>query len=182
MIAEISAVPFFVAALLLVVAGIAKMREPAPLSRVLRALHLPESDRVVRLLAISEIGVGISALVYPSTASAVLVAALYTLFSAVLLIVRLGRIDVPSCGCLGDREAPVSLLHVGLNAIAVAAALVIAAKPVNDLASFGARLPLGGAAFFIGSLAIAYLCYAAVGYGPALLFAYQRAQPTKPVE
>jgi hypothetical protein len=111
--------PFLVAALVLGVAGLAKLRAPA---RAAAALHAPAP--VVRALAIGEVALGVACAVQPTRALAVALAALYALFAAVGERLRRDRV---ACGCFGDSDLPVSRAHViasGLLGTVAAAAAI----------------------------------------------------------
>jgi hypothetical protein len=109
--------PFLIAALVLCVAGLSKLRAPA---RAAAALHTPAP--AVRALALGDVALGVACVVHPTRALAVALAALYALFAAVAVKLRRDRV---ACGCFGDSDLPVSQAHVlasELLAIVVAAA------------------------------------------------------------
>jgi hypothetical protein len=115
-------VPHAVAALVLCVAGLAKLRAPAAAARAVGfAPHL------IRAFATFELALGAWALVTASPASSALMAALYAGFTA--LTVALWRRGA-SCGCFGSERAPASPIQSLLSAaLALAAAACVAAGP-----------------------------------------------------
>lgn len=121
--------PLVVAAALLVVAGVAKLRRPAPTGLALARVGLPGSDLVVRCLGLVEVAAAIDALAFGRW-TALPVAVLYLAFAAFTAVqVRRARTtgEAADCGCFGDDGAPVDGTHVALNvALAAAAAATVA--------------------------------------------------------
>lgn len=117
--------PFVLAAAILVIAGLAKLRTPAGMIRALGVLGLPSGLATARGLAIAEVAVGSWAAVTPVRPAAATVAGLYLAFA--LSATALARRSA-SCGCFGQAESPASiaqaLLSAGLAGVAVAAAVV----------------------------------------------------------
>jgi hypothetical protein len=103
-VSEALAPPFVVAALLLCVAGVLKLRSPDRAAAALRT-----RSWAVRVLAVGEVALGAGCALLPTRPLAVALAGVYGLFS--LLAVVLMRRGVP-CGCFGDNDLPVSLAHV----------------------------------------------------------------------
>lgn len=121
---EALTVPFATAALVLCIAGLAKLRSPGSAVRALDVIGLPPRAGLVRAGAVGELAVGLACLVHPAAVTAGAMAALYAAFCAVsLVLVREGS----SCGCFG-AESPASLLQTaisaGLAAIALTAAVM----------------------------------------------------------
>ena len=106
--------PFAVAALVLCVAGVAKLRSPATAARALRTVGLPSGALLIRIAAAGEIALGGWALFGPGPVSAGAVAALYVAFT--LLSLELARRQV-SCGCFGESEVPSSKAQSALSAV-----------------------------------------------------------------
>lgn len=124
--------PLLVAALLLVPAGLAKVRRPAPTGLALARLGLPGSDPLVRALGVVELVAAAGAALIGGVAAAG-VAVLYVGFAAVSAAqVRRAAAtgEAADCGCFGDDSAPVGWTHVVVNLLlaagAVAAVIVIA--------------------------------------------------------
>ncbi|MBV9604568.1 MAG: hypothetical protein JO027_05655 [Solirubrobacterales bacterium] len=112
---EALAPPFLVAALLVCVAGVVKLRSPHR-----AAAALQTSPWAIRGLAVGEVSLGAACALAPTRPLAVALAAVYGLFS--LLAVVLMRRGVP-CGCFGDNDFPVSLAHVTASELLAALAL-----------------------------------------------------------
>ena len=134
--------PFWAAAMLLVAAGVPKLKDPLPLVRALRSVSLPANRLAVRLIAAGEVLVGIFALVAPGRASATLLALAYIAFTGfVLLALRRGGV-LGSCGCFGRPDTAPSRTHVLLTgALAAAAAALGFAPPPESVWAQGPSAP-----------------------------------------
>lgn len=129
--------PLLVAAVLLAVAGVAKLRRPAPTGLALARLGLPGSDLAVRALGASEVVAGSAAGLLGGGWAAPL-AVVYLGFAAVTtaqLAVARRTGAAADCGCFGDLSAPVGIGHVVVNlalATAAAWATVVSAEGLAD--------------------------------------------------
>jgi hypothetical protein len=146
--------PHAVAALILAVAGLAKLRSPEAAAR---AVAFPAAS--IRLFAVGELALAIIALVTASAWSAALMAALYAGFA--VLTLRLARAGA-ACGCFGAEQAPASpvqsLLSAALAAVSLGCALVgvhaagwILARPLGTV-----PVLLVGAAGAVYGIVLAY--------------------------
>lgn len=169
------AVPFSAAALVLAVSGLAKLRRPGSLVRLLRAMGIPGTPGVVRWFSGLELALGTAGLVSPRRATALGIGLLYLFFAGLLAYLLARSIEVPSCGCAGDRDLPPSWIHVGLNLTAAAAALAAAATgpAFQGVARTAATLPLAGTGFVAGIATVASLGMLCAAYLPTVLFAYR---------
>jgi hypothetical protein len=164
--------PFLLAAgLLLVLAGLVKLREPTAAAGFLGALGLPASRLLVGLGAFVEIAAGASALVWPRPAAAA-IAVLYGLFAVLVTIQLRSGISV-SCGCFGARTIPPSRVHLWLNLVCLAIACLAVAAPPPAFASVATAAPSAAAVAAIAASATALLSAAAVTLFPATLAAWQ---------
>jgi Methylamine utilisation protein MauE len=165
--------PFFASAAILLVWGVAKVRSPRPAAAALGAVGLPLPIGIIRVAACAEVALGTLALVRPEPLVAAMVALAYACFTVVSALF-LWSPRVRSCGCLGDRDVPPSVVHVALNAGATLAAVAVAATGALPLPSFVADLGWArGAAFLLGVAAIVYLAYAVVTLFPEAFAAYR---------
>jgi hypothetical protein len=98
--------PFLIAALVLCLAGLAKLRAPAGAAHALASLGLPG---YVRPLAAGEVALGGACALDPTAVLAAGLALLYGLFGAVAAILMRRRL---ACGCFGENDLPVSPAHV----------------------------------------------------------------------
>ncbi|MCW2608064.1 MAG: hypothetical protein JWO60_2757 [Frankiales bacterium] len=150
--------PFLAAAALLVLAGAAKVLDPAPLVRALRSLGLPGGPLVVRLAAAAEVVVGVAALLTGSRAAALAVAASYALFTAVVVRGLLRGGVLASCGCFGKADTPPTRTHAVVTAGLAAVALAVDPPTPGAL-----TLPL-----LVASAAVAVTAYLALAVLPLL--------------
>lgn len=105
------------AALLLIMAGAAKVADPGRTAGALAALRWPASPLLVRLGAAVELIVGVTALVIGGPGVAMLVVASYLGF-AVFVMVALSRgAPIGTCGCFGQKDTPPRPLHVAVNVV-----------------------------------------------------------------
>ncbi len=145
--------PFVVAALVLIVAGAAKLRSPAGAVRALSTVGLPGSAQLVRAAAALELALGAWALVDPSALTAGLIALVFAGFCGLSLALRSRR---AACGCFGDAEVPASGLQSAFSAVL---AVVAAAGAIAGVHGIGWVLGHAGAAVGV---------VAAIGIGGAV--------------
>lgn len=112
--------PFFAAAALLVAAGGQKVADPQPLVRAFQSVHLKVPPIAVRVLALGEVLVGITAL---STGNTLGVAVSYAAFTGFILMARARGGVLASCGCFGKRDVPATRTHAVVTTGFAAAAL-----------------------------------------------------------
>ena len=124
----------WVFAVLLAVAGAAKIRDPAATSAALQGARLVSDRRLVRVLGLAEVALAAAVLVSGGRLPAALLAAAYAAFA--VFAHRQAR-QGAGCGCFGQSDAPATRLHVAVN---VAGAGVAAAAAVWPGASFVAAL------------------------------------------
>ena len=127
-------VPHAVAALLLCVAGVAKLRSPAAAARAVGV-----APAAIRVFAILELGLGGWALLSADLTSSALMAALYAAFAAVTI--GLGRRGAP-CGCFGSDEAPSSSIQSTVSAVLALVSIAGLAASAHG-ASWILERPLG---------------------------------------
>ena len=111
-------VPLLVAALVLCVAGVAKLRAPDAAARAVGA-----DRRIVRLFAAGELGLGGVVLAAGGPVPATIMAALYAGFA--ILTLRLARAG-ETCGCFGAPQSPASPLQSALSGVLGAVCLLAA--------------------------------------------------------
>ncbi len=127
------AAPYLAAALLLVVAGVAKAMDPVPLARALRLAGFPVRGPLltplVRAGAVVEAAIGGAAVVWPGTLTASAVALSYAGFTVFVLRALRGGSPLATCGCFGSTATPPSRMHVAVNATLTAIVGVAALRP-----------------------------------------------------
>jgi hypothetical protein len=95
-----------------VVGGALKLVDPSGTVGALRALGLPSSPDLVRLLAGIELALGATALAVSGIVVATLVALSYAAFVGVTVLALVRKVPIDSCGCLGRLETPPSWRHL----------------------------------------------------------------------
>ena len=93
--------PFAVCAIVLIVAGVAKLRAPREAALALGTLGWPASRALVRVLALGEVVLGTVSLFSPGRALAALVALAYAVFAVLSLMLAARR------ACRADASASV---------------------------------------------------------------------------
>lgn len=134
------------AALLLAAAGVAKVRSPAPATRMLAGLSrrplragTAALRAFVRVAGAGEVVVGVLVLARGGRAPALLLAGCYAAFVAVsLLALVVARRDSSaprsSCGCFGATDSPVGAAHLVLTVAGLAAGCAAVARPFGAAA------------------------------------------------
>ena len=121
------AVPYAAAAVLLVLAGAPKVRDPGDLVRAVRSVGLPLGRGAVRGFAAAEVVVGVAALVAPGPVTAALLAMMYAVFTGIVVLALSRGGVVSSCGCFGRADTPPTRSHAAVTAGAALVALAVAA-------------------------------------------------------
>ena len=153
--------PYLAAAGLLVLAGVPKVADPAPLVRALRSagFTVPPAPGalLVRGFAAAEVVVGVWAVLAPGRLAAALAAAAYAVFTAFVALVLTRGGVLGSCGCFGKPDTPPTRTHLALTAVAALVAAAVALDPPADAwggaASTSALVTTAGLAVVIGFLA-----------------------------
>ncbi len=160
---------FYLAAGILIIAGIGKLINPRSSGRVLTALGLSPAEPAARGLGAIELVVGGVALTNPRLGGTG-VAILYFGFAGFLVFLLKRRPAIGSCGCMGAKDVPPSALHSFLNLIAGSIGLVTVLTPgVRPLSAF---LRAGGweAALVLFVLPlIGYAAFGAISFLPGAL-------------
>jgi hypothetical protein len=118
--------PTLAAAALLVVAGAPKVLRPHDTWRALRSVGLPVPAVGIRLGGVTEVAVGVIAILQGGRIVDALVAASYLGFSLfVVVALRKGGV-LASCGCVGRPDTPPTVAHVAVTSLFAAAAGVAA--------------------------------------------------------
>jgi methylamine utilization protein MauE len=159
--ADVLTAPVAVAALVLAVAGVAKLRAPAPAAAALRELGLPAGRPLIRVFAVFEIALGGWALASPGGPAAAAVAGCYAVFALLALLLARHR---AACGCFGEAEFPASRLQALISAVLGAACGAAAVWPAHGVLD----RPAGQAAvLLIGIVACGYATVLAYTLVPA---------------
>ena len=166
----------FVAAGLLVAAGIVKVARPLPTARAMYAAGLPGGSAIARGLGFAEVGVGVWFLVAPSPAAGAALAGMYLMFAGFIGFLLVARPGTASCGCGGASDVPPSAIHLVLNVLAAVGAAAAALDPPASLVRTLTSLGAASVPFAIGLVTAAGLAAVAVTDLPPALAAYRRPQ------
>jgi hypothetical protein len=110
--------PLAVAAVVLCVAGVAKLRAPSAAVGALSGAGLVVGAVTIRACAAAEVGLGTWSVLAPGRISCAIMAVVYTAFAGLTL--RLSH-RAAACGCFGDDRVPASILQ---SILSLALALV----------------------------------------------------------
>lgn len=168
--APVWAGPYLAAALLLVAAGLAKVRRPADTAIALRRAGLPVPDWVVRAGAGAEVASGCWAFTSGRLAAGVVALSYLGFAGFVALALRRGS-PVSSCGCFGKADSPPTVSHAVLNLAAAATAGWAALHAHPGVVTVLRRQPLAGVPLVLLTGAGAYLAYLVMGALPKTLAA-----------
>jgi len=160
------------AAALLVVAGLAKLRTPAPAAGMLvalwpRLLPMARARAVARGAGAVEVGVGVAAVCVGGRIPMAILAACYLALTALAVRLATGA-QRTSCGCFGAADGAVGAAHVLLDGSAAAVALAaVFVAPDNVAALFHAGVGVGVTSVVQAAL-LAALGYLSITSLPAL--------------
>jgi hypothetical protein len=143
-------------AAVLVLSGIAKVRQPTALVLPLRQLHLPATRRAARSIGAVEVVIGLAALLTSHAAAMAALAAMWLgLLVAAAALSRGPNVD---CGCFGEASRPVGPAHLVVNTVFSLAAVAstfdpapaiweLPDAPVVGMATYVLLLVVGAGAF-----------------------------------
>ncbi len=154
------AAPFLAAALLLLLAGLLKLRRPAATAQALRTQGLPAATALVRALGGAEVLVAGAALAGTRT-GAVGLAVAYAGFTGFVGLALLRGRPLTSCGCFAEPDLPPTWAHPAVTAGLAAAALLAAGTPTGlpqaVAAGAGPALAAAAGALLVAGLALVVL-------------------------
>ena len=165
----LTAGPVVAAALLLLVAGATKLRDPAPTVTALRSVGVRRPAAwQIRLLAALEVVSGGAVLAGAGRPAYAVLALLYVAFAAFLAVAL--RSPAASCGCAGRKPTPPTpshlVMNLGLAAFAVAAVATDARVGLGDL--IGATDLLTGLVAIGYAAVVAWLCWLVLAVLPTV--------------
>ena len=166
------------AALLLLAAGVAKVRSPDAAATMLRraAPRLPAALRqpsAVRIGGVLEAAIATAVVLTGTRAAAALLAGCYAVFAVVSIrLTVLGQ--RASCGCFGRTDSPVGAAHVVLNVLALAVAAAGVVRPTGPVAGLFDGALLAGLIGAAQAVLVAYLGFLSITALPALAADRQR--------
>jgi hypothetical protein len=162
--------PIAVAAVVLAVAGLAKLRSPAGARYALAAAGVSVPSGAVRVVAVGELALAALVLLVPGRATCALLAGMYALLALVArALARRGA----ACGCFGGDDAPATAAHVWLSAALAAAAAAGIAWPAHGVAWLLSAAPGVAAPLALGIAGAAYATVLAYTELPAAWSAWR---------
>lgn len=144
----------WVAALLVLLAGVPKVLRPAPTRQALHRAGLPSAGLLVRAVGLAEIGVAGLVLLRGGATAAAGLAVLYLGFAAFLLRLRDRAGAGASCSCLGGASTPATIPHILVNVLVALVAIAAALAPIGPAWTLLASTPWAGIPA-VGLLALA---------------------------
>lgn len=145
--------PFLAAALVLCIAGLAKLRSPTAAAGALTAIGLPGRAMLVRAFATGELALGAACALSPSAATATTATCVYAAFAGISLVLARHR---KACGCFGEHDAPATVAQSVLSGLLALLAVTAALFPPHGLGWLLARSPQYAAVFALGTGGLAY--------------------------
>lgn len=152
----------YMCSVVLVAAGFAKVRDPAPTIGALVAASVRVPRSAVLGLGTLEIAAGLAVLVAGGVLAGAATAALYGSFALFVGVALQRNLPVQSCGCFGRGDTPPSALHVVVNLAAAAGTVAFTATGAPSLVDTLRDQPLAGLPYagFVGIGAFAlYLMF-----------------------
>lgn len=170
---DLSGALLAVAAGVLLVAGLAKLRRPKAAAVALRAIGLGGGLVAVRMLAAGEVAIGLTCLIRPRPAECAALAAIYVALAGFVLLASRLPDPPPSCGCSGThRDPPPHPLHALIDLILAGAGMVAALGSPAGLREL-AGSPALAVPLAVGLVASVALVLAALETLPVVLLAYR---------
>lgn len=151
-------------AALLAIAGIAKIRHPAPAANAMARAGLGAGRSGAQLTGLVECGVGAWGLVDPGVLALGALAVAYATLASGIWAMR--KADVADCGCFGESASlKPSRLHLAVNLMAAATCALAALSPPPGLEATTGRAPFEAVALIAGvaaAIGLSYLAFTAL--------------------
>jgi hypothetical protein len=158
-------------AALVAIAGVAKLRHPAPAANAMARAGFGAGRPGVRLTGMFECGVGAWVLLDPGVPALAALALAYAALASGIWGMR--KADVADCGCFGESASlEPSRLHLAVNLMAAATCALAALSPPPGLSTAIDRAPLEAVALIAGVVAAILLSYLAFTALPRAWSAY----------
>lgn len=145
------AAPLYIATGVLILAGLAKAMRPSATAGALRELSIPSPLLAARVLGVSEIVLGLVAIVTGHWLAWTGVGVGYLSFTIFVLWALRDPSRIGSCGCFGREDTPATPGHLAFNAAAATVALLAAFDPVTLSSFSGSSFEAILAAVLIGA-------------------------------
>lgn len=171
--------PFLIASVVLALAGVRKLVDPASTQGALRQMGLPWRGLVVPALAVGEVATGVFAVVMGSRPVAIAVFAWYLAFAVFVGVALRRSVPLSSCGCLGKPDTPPTLAHLLVNVVFAAFALGVAIDPYGGLDDALAEQPGAGIPLLLWVALGVYVTYLVLAVLPATMEAARPHRPSR---
>jgi uncharacterized membrane protein YphA (DoxX/SURF4 family) len=158
--------PFLAISVLLAIAGWMKLYRPGFTAGAIRAVGIPASDVIVRVLGAAELGVGIWAAMTGARAAAATVGMFYLGFTVFVVLALRNDSPISSCGCFGSEDTPPNIGHVLLDVSAATVAFWAALSPPGPWVGMIGEPMSAIVPFLLFTGATVYLLYAIVNVLP----------------
>jgi hypothetical protein len=163
------------AALLLFVAGVAKVRTPDPAARMMVSLWprfrpVRRARLVARTVGVVETTAAVATLVTGSRAAIVVLLLCYLAVTAVAVRLAFGR-ERASCGCFGAADGAVGVPHLVVDTAAVVVTAWATAHPPGNVGSLFDGGALTGVTVVLQIVVLTALGYLSLTALPALVAA-----------
>lgn len=135
--------PLVIAAVVLTVAGTAKVIDPTPAAEALRAIGAPASTAIVVAIGTAEVAIGGAATVVGGPLLAAAVAVAYVAFAIVAWRMSTAA-SISGCGCFGRGGARPGPTHIVVTAMAAAGAAGAAFAGAGGAVAIVADTPAAG--------------------------------------
>jgi hypothetical protein len=145
--------PIAVAAIVLAIAGLAKLRSPAGAKHALAATGWSVSRGAIRVIASVEVVLAMLVVIDPGRLTCALLAAMYGVLA---LVARALARHGAACGCFGGEDTPTTGAHVGLSAALTLLAAAGVAWPPHGVGWLLGGAPGVAAALVLGIAGAAY--------------------------
>ena len=151
-------------AALLAIAGVAKLRHPAPAANAMERAGFGAGRSGARFAGLLECAVGAWVLVDPGVLALGALALAYATLASGVWAMR--KADVEDCGCFGESASlEPSRLHLAVNMLATATCAFAALSPPPGLRAAIGRAPLEAVAVIAGlgaAILLSYLAFTAL--------------------
>jgi hypothetical protein len=144
---DVLAGPFYAICVLLALAGGFKAVRPAATVGALRAVGLPASALLVRVMGAVEVVIGLGALITGWPPLSAVVAAAYAGFAGFVAAALRRGTPIQSCGCFGSADLPPTRIHLVVDIAAAGVAAAAAVTRVDGIGQVLADQPWAGIPF-----------------------------------
>lgn len=139
--------------IVLVVSGGFKLKTPDPTRATLATFRMPSTRWAVQVVGLLEIVVG-TLVVFTGGVVQLAGGALYVAFAAAVAPIVVGRLDLASCGCFGDRSTSPGYVHLFVNGVGAVVFFWMYIAAVDPPATALSRTGIGAAIGWVVTAAL----------------------------